>query len=102
MAKVTIEHRCNGPFQWETVGLERRPVSQGLCGTTVVVDYDDDDQFSSKLGDLIQKVGLKCDGCSAQGKKMLAVAERLKQKRIDEAKKGKAYSSSGGKEHLFE
>lgn len=105
MAKVTIEQRCNGPFKWETVGLERRPVPQGLCGTPVKVIYDDDDEFSPKLGDLIQKTGLKCDGCSAQGKEMLAKAERLRLKRINDAfresRKGKSYSSEGGKEHQF-
>jgi len=105
MAKVTIEQRCNGPFEWETVGPERRPVPQGLCGTPVKVTFNDDDFFSEKIGKLVQKTGLKCDGCSAQGKEMLAKAERLRLKRINaafkESRKGKSYSSEGGKDHLF-
>jgi len=101
MAKVKIEQRCNGPFQWGTVGAERKPVPQGLCGTLVAIEYDDRDPYSTRIGELIAKVGLKCEPCSKQGKEMRRKADALRQRKLDEAKKGKSFSSEEGKEHMF-
>jgi hypothetical protein len=101
MAKVTIEQRCNGPLDWSSVRGERRLTPLGLCGTAVKIEFDDELDYDSRLADVIQSSGLKCDKCSEDGKEKLAVSERLRQKRIDSIKKGRSFSSEGGKEHLF-
>ncbi len=101
MAKVTIEQRCNGPLEWGDSNGERRLLPLGICGTSVKIEFDDESDYESRLADVVQSMGLKCESCSDDGKRKLAVAERLRQRRIDEIKKGKKYSSEGGKEHLF-
>ena len=104
MAKVEIEKRCEGPFNWETKDGKRTIVPLGICGEKMKIVYDDEDAWEEKFATMWQSLGHKwaCTTCSKSGNRMLDEQDKRRQE-LNESRfnGGKHYKSDNGKEYLF-
>jgi len=104
MAKVKIEKRCEGPFNWETKDGIRTIVPLGICGEKMMIEYDDEDSWSDKFSTVWQSLGYHwaCVRCSASGNGMIDEQE-LRRARLAKSRfnKGKHFKADKGKEYLF-
>ena len=102
MATVKVERRCGGPFHWETVDGSRKLTKMDLCGTPVSIEYDDDNPVSTRLGELVERIGFCCEKCSDEAERLTIARDRRIKKHMELQRAGGFnHKKSGSKEFTF-